>query len=108
MTEMARTTRKANHAGFAGLALAAALIAGIVGGVVGALIAGAGAEAAQSAVLAQGAQIAPEAALDPKWVEYGRNWERQYRAMYPVALDPKWVEYGRNWENQYRAQHPTQ
>jgi hypothetical protein len=100
MTEMARTNRKTNQAAFAGLALAAALIVGIVGGVVGALIAGSG---PQTAVLAQGAQIAPDAALDPKWVEYGRNWERQYRAMYPVALDPKWVEYGRNWERQYRA-----
>ena len=108
MTEIARTNGRTNQAGFAGHALAIALIAGVAGGVVGALIAGTGHQAAQTGGLALSALVAPKVvALDPKWVEYGRNWEIRYRAMYPVILDPKWVEYGRNWESQYRAQHPS-
>ena len=124
MTELTRTDRRSNRligqAAIAGLVLAAALIAGVVGGLVGARLAGGAA--------AQAVQAVPRtAAVD--WVQYGRNWESQYRATYPTTTNlialkgendwqrryqqqsrkdaARWIAYGTAWQRQYEQQHPA-
>ena len=98
MTELTRSDRRTSQGAIAGLVLAAALIAGIVGGLVGVRLA--------SVATGQAVQAAPKAAT-VDWAQYGKNWESQYRAMYPTTLDPKWVQYGADWQRQYEQQHPA-
>ena len=124
MTELTRTDRRSNRligqAAIAGLVLAAALIAGVVGGLVGARMAGGAA--------AHAVQAAPRTA-SVDWVQYGRSWESQYRAMYPTTTNlaalkgendwqrryqqqsrkdaAKWIGYGTEWQRQYEQQHPA-
>lgn len=101
MTEIAN--RRTHPATLAGLALVALVLASIVGGVIGAFVVGSG--------LIDRAPNQPAApvvgGLDPKWVDYGNEWERRQRQMYPIVLDAKWLEYGRGWEHRYREMYPT-
>jgi hypothetical protein len=81
-------------------ALALALLSSIVGGVVGAVV--------TSLVTPDPstAEAPRVVVLDPKWVDYGAEWEARYRQMYPIQLDAKWVEYGNDWERRYRQMYP--
>jgi uncharacterized membrane protein len=97
MAEMTRNDRRTGQALIASLVLAAALIAGLVGGLVGARL--------TNGAAAPAVQAAPKAA-SVDWAQYGRNWETQYRAMYPTTTDTKWADYGAAWQRQYEQQHP--
>ena len=76
---MALNTRTASFDSrtvLAGAALALALLASLVGGVIGAIVAGQPA----TAVTADPPGVV---VLESKWVDYGNDWERRYRQMYP-------------------------
>ena len=60
----------------AGAALALALLASLVGGAVGALV-------TSGAAAPTTADPQKVIVLESKWVDYGRDWERQYRDIYP-------------------------
>ena len=77
---MALSTRTASfdtRTALAGAALALALAASVIGGVVGALVAGTR-PATPTAADPPGVVV-----LESKWVDYGNDWERRYRQMYP-------------------------
>ena len=59
-----------------GLALAASLLGGIAGGAV--------AVAVPTVIQARADQDAAHAAERAKWLQYGQEWERRYRQMYPI------------------------
>jgi hypothetical protein len=59
-----------------GLALAASLLGGIAGGAV--------AVAVPAVIQARADQDAAQAAERAKWLQYGQEWERRYRQMYPI------------------------
>lgn len=61
---------------FVGLALAASLLGGIAGGAV--------AIAVPAVLQARAAEDAAQAAERAKWLQYGQEWERRYRQMYPI------------------------
>jgi membrane protein YqaA with SNARE-associated domain len=72
MTTIAQR-RSTAAAPFVGLALAASLLGGIAGGAV--------ALAIPAVIQAHAAQAAERA----KWLQYGQDWERRYREMYPIV-----------------------
>jgi hypothetical protein len=77
---MAFSTRTAsldNRSALAGAALALALLASIVGGAIGAVVTGAIGDAPVTA------DPPGVVVLESKWVDYGNDWERRYREMYP-------------------------
>jgi hypothetical protein len=59
-----------------GLALAASLLGGIAGGAV--------AVAVPAVIQARADQDVAQAAERAKWLQYGQEWERRYRQMYPI------------------------
>ena len=59
-----------------GLALAASLLGGIAGGAV--------AIAVPAVIQARADDDAAQAAERAKWLQYGQEWERRYRQMYPI------------------------
>lgn len=59
-----------------GLALAASMLGGIAGGAV--------AVAVPAVIQARADQDAAAAAERAKWLQYGQEWERRYRQMYPI------------------------
>ena len=61
---------------FVGLALAASLLGGIAGGAV--------AIAVPAVIQARADDDAAQAAERAKWLQYGQEWERRYRQMYPI------------------------
>ena len=60
-----------------GLALAASLLGGIAGGAV--------AVAVPAVIQARADQDAAQAAERAKWLQYGNEWVRRYRQMYPIV-----------------------
>jgi hypothetical protein len=103
MTQLAQTMRT-DRKPLVAIALAATLFGGVLGGTAVAGVLGAQQDRALAVAAAQAAE-------DAKWLDYGRDWERQYRSEngHPYAVttdDAKWLEYGRDWERQYRQQHP--
>jgi hypothetical protein len=75
MTTLAQRRTTLNSP-FVGLALAASLVGGIAGGAV--------AIAVPAVIEARAAEDAAQAAERAKWLQYGQEWERRYRQMYPI------------------------
>ena len=59
-----------------GLALAASLLGGIAGGAI--------AVAVPAVIQARADEDTAQAAERAKWLQYGQEWERRYRQMYPI------------------------
>jgi hypothetical protein len=59
------------------LALAASLLGGIAGGAV--------AIGVPAVIAARADDDAAQAAERAKWLQYGQEWERRYRQMYPIV-----------------------
>jgi hypothetical protein len=79
VTFSTRTASVDTRAALAGAALALALLASIIGGVIGGVVAGIG-----NGPQAPAADDPPGVVvLESKWVDYGNDWERRYRQMYP-------------------------
>jgi hypothetical protein len=76
MTTIAQR-RSTAAAPFVGLALAASLLGGIAGGAV--------ALAIPAVIQARADDDAAQAAERAMWLQYGQDWERRYREMYPIV-----------------------
>ena len=96
MAQLAQTQRRNPALTFAGLTVAAALLVGAVG--------------AGVQVVVQNDATA-KAAYEAKFTEYGRAWERQYRAQrgagYVSPHDKIVLKAAKEWEIRYRAMYPN-
>ena len=96
MTQLVQTQRRSPALAFAGIAVAAALLVGAVG--------------AGVQVVVQN-DAAAKAAYEAKFTEYGRAWERRYRAErgagYASPHDKIVLQAAKEWEIRYRAMYPN-
>jgi len=96
MTQLTQTQRRNPALTLAGITVAAALAIGVVGTGV--------------QVVSQNAAAA-KAAYEAKFTEYGRAWERTYRAQrgagYVSPHDKVVLDAAKAWEVRYRAMYPN-